>query len=350
MKRHCHLSAKEISWKIIVVLIGWFCIGNQAKAKETTAPFSVAVKTAIPYRVGAKANPKYHSLDVYVPEGKKHFPVVFFVHGGSWVTGDKSDLGNVDVAKMFARYGVGVVSVNYRRAAWIKHPAHIEDVARAFAWTKENISAFGGQPDEIFLCGHSAGSHLISLLATDPTYLKKEGLDNKYIRGVISMSGVYKLSERNPAFLYLFGKVPGQAAPLNYVSGNLPPFLLLHAERELIYSSPKQAMEFSQALEKYGVPAKLVVIAKRDHNTILWRADNLNDPAAKAMVNFVYALALQHRLANGREPKAVAWLLREYTLLLGQFRNDYPAVESATVPASATKSNRVTGIKLALPN
>ena len=59
---------------------------------------------------------------------------------------------------------------------------------RAFAWTRRNIGRYGGRTDQVFACGHSAGGHLVSLLATDERYLKAEGLSDKDIRGVVSVS------------------------------------------------------------------------------------------------------------------------------------------------------------------
>src|SRR5205823_5671892 len=103
---------------------------------------------------------------------------VFFVHGGAWRNGDKSGILGVYSAlgRFLVRHGLGAVIINYRLSPAVRHPAHVQDVAKAFAWTHKNIARYGGRPDQIFLCGHSAGGHLVALLATDPTYLKAEGL------------------------------------------------------------------------------------------------------------------------------------------------------------------------------
>src|SRR5207245_1238220 len=70
---------------------------------------------------------------------------------------------------------------------------HVKDVARAFAWARKHIADYGGRPDQLFLLGHSAGGHLVSLLATDDKYLRAEGLEVTDVRGVIAVSGVYHL-------------------------------------------------------------------------------------------------------------------------------------------------------------
>src|SRR5206468_3096567 len=113
-----------------------------------------------------------HRLDLYLPEGKSDAPVLFFVHGGGWTVGDKNLFGiAARLGKTLARRGIGLVSINYRLSPKVKHPEHIRDVARAFAWTHQNIGTYGGCKEEIFLCGHSAGGHLVALLSTDTQYL-----------------------------------------------------------------------------------------------------------------------------------------------------------------------------------
>ena len=109
-----------------------------------------------------------HLLDVFRPVGKDECPVVFFVHGGGWMIGDKDNVlgvyGHATIAASIARRGVVVVLPNYRLSPKAKHPDHIQDVALAFAWTHRHIAQYGGRPDQIFACGHSAGGHLVSLL------------------------------------------------------------------------------------------------------------------------------------------------------------------------------------------
>jgi hypothetical protein len=85
----------------------------------------------------------------------------------------------------------------------IKHPDHIEDVACAFKWVKDNISNYGGDPESIFLMGHSAGGQLISLLALEPKYLLHHNISYDCIKGVIGLSGVYNF-DRLHKMGYLF--------------------------------------------------------------------------------------------------------------------------------------------------
>src|SRR5205809_2087088 len=175
------IHARSFTLRLIVVLavvlgLG-LPLGGTARADEGKST-EVQIVRDIPYYDGADADKVKHKLDLFLPKGQKDFPVLFFVHGGAWRHGDKNFLGAYSsLGKFYARRGIGTVVTNYRLSPKVIHPEHIKDVARAFAWTVKNISKYGGDPTSLFLCGHSAGGHLVSLLATDRSYLKAEGID-----------------------------------------------------------------------------------------------------------------------------------------------------------------------------
>src|SRR5439155_1728006 len=99
--------------------------------------YEVEVVQDVPYYQGADAHPVKHKLDLYLPKGKDHFPVLFFVHGGAWHSGDKNYWFNVygNVGRTLAKHGVGAVVINYRLTPEVKHPAHVQDVAKATSCT-----------------------------------------------------------------------------------------------------------------------------------------------------------------------------------------------------------------------
>jgi acetyl esterase/lipase len=161
--------------------------------------FDVQVVKNVAYVEGRDADPERHRLDLYVPKGQKDFSVLLFAHGGGWKNGNKEQFDFLGQA--LAKHGVGVVTVNYRLYPKIKFPSNVEDVATAFAWTRRNIKKYGGRADRLFVGGHSAGGHLVSLLATDESYLKAEKLGLGDIRGVVSISGLYDIRRgRFPLF------------------------------------------------------------------------------------------------------------------------------------------------------
>ncbi len=283
----------------------------------------------IAYRTDEKADPYRHTLDVFRPKGKKDCPVAVLVHGGAWVHGSKRLCGLYSsVGHFLASQGIIAVLPNYRLSPHVRHPAHAQDVAAAMRWTKANIARYGGNPDRLFAVGHSAGAHLVSLLATDETYLAAEGLKTADIKGVIAVSGVYRVPATTPQFTLggsgplavrldqllplrgpseagleapvgfpapadifeiAFGadeKTRANASPLTHVRPGLPPFLILIAERELP-TLPAMADEFHHALLGKDCAARLIKVAKRNHTSILFSAIRMEDPVGRAIVEFV---------------------------------------------------------------
>src|SRR5262245_2602589 len=146
------------------------------------------------YYHGPERDSLRHRLDLFLPRGKTRFPVLVLVHGGAWRLGDNRCCGLYSaVGKFLASRGIGVVLPNYRLSPEVRHPAHVQDVARAVAWTRACVEQYGGDPEKLYLAGHSAGGHLVSLLATDETYLAAEGLSGDILKGVIAISGVYEI-------------------------------------------------------------------------------------------------------------------------------------------------------------
>jgi acetyl esterase/lipase len=259
-----------------------------AGAPPTPAPsvrYEVEAVKDLAYYEGKDADPVKHKLDLYLPKGRKDFPVLFFVHGGTWKSGDKKTYG--PIGEVFARRGIGTVIINYRLSPQVQHPEHIKDVARAFAWTRAHIAEHGGNPEEVFACGHSAGGHLVALLATDESYLKAEKLSFHDIRAVIAMSGVYLVIP--PLLPSVFGKdmaAQKGASPLQQVKENHPPFLLLYADRDIPFLDT-MAEQMGSALQKAKCEAAVRKMEKRDHISIIKRMLDDGDPSAEAIVDFV---------------------------------------------------------------
>ena len=284
--------------------------------QEPTKASDVQVIHDVVYRElyeGEDGSQDKNKLDLYIPRGRKEFPVIFFVHGGAWLHGSKNQFGMYSaLALSWARHGIGTVSINYRLSPGVKHPEHIKDVARAFAWVHKNISHYGGRAEQIFVCGHSAGGHLVALLATDEKYLQAEGLGLKDIRGVIPISGVYRIHDvqinagvsppresrqanaangpnRPPPFSFVFGSDPSvrrDASPLVHVKPGLPPFLVLYADRDMM-TLPDMAREFDAALREQKCDVRTVEVKQRTHISILLNIAQDSDPAAQAILEFI---------------------------------------------------------------
>jgi acetyl esterase/lipase len=105
-------------------------------------------------------------LDLYLPDDGdlEDAPVLLQVHGGGWTIGTKDQQG-IPLMQHMASRGWVCVAINYRLAPRDPFPAHIVDVKKAIAWIRENIAAYGGNPDYIAITGGSAGAHLAALAA-----------------------------------------------------------------------------------------------------------------------------------------------------------------------------------------
>jgi acetyl esterase/lipase len=270
-------------------------VGAPAPAddKPATKPaekpaFAVERHKDIAYRTDKDADKERHKLDVYCPKGEKDFPVILFVHGGTWKSGNKNLY--VGIGESFAKAGVGVVVTNYRLSPAVQHPAHVEDVAKAFAWTHDHIGEYGGSKEKLFACGHSAGGHLVSLLATDPQYLKAEKRSPADIKGVIPISGVYQIAPI-AVFKGAFGddaEVCKKASPLTHVTGKHPPFLIAYADSDLP-SLGAMAEKMHAALKKAESPTEVMELKGCNHITIITKFASPDDPLNKAARDFVKA-------------------------------------------------------------
>lgn len=255
---------------------------------DEAAEYQVEAIHDVAYVEGAEADAKKHKLDLYLPKEKGGFPVVLFVHGGAWTTGDRKNFGIYEaLGKMFARHGVGAVVISYRLSPGVKHPEHVQDVARAFAWTKQHIAEYGGRIDGLFVSGHSAGGHLTALLATDESYLKAVGCSLNDVRGAMPMSGVYSVPEK--LFTKVFGEdaaVRDGASPRRHVRSGCPPFLIVYGSKD--YPSCDRASEdFAKALREQNVAAETLKVDGRNHINLITRASDANDPCGRALVEFV---------------------------------------------------------------
>ncbi|MBX2875826.1 MAG: alpha/beta hydrolase [Saprospiraceae bacterium] len=167
-------------------------------------------------------------LDIYQPSAKG-FPTLVWFHGGG-LTG-----GNKHIPAGLKEQGIAVVTVNYRLYPKIKAPVYIEDAAAAVAWTFKNIETYGGDPNQIFVSGHSAGGYLASMIGLDKSWLAKHDIDADKIAGLLPLSGhtITHFTVRKERGID--GKQPiiDELAPLYHVRADAPPLLLITGDRAL---------------------------------------------------------------------------------------------------------------------
>jgi arylformamidase len=227
----------------------------------------------VPKDAQQKADVSYGSdpsqtMDVYIPQHPNHAPVVFMVHGGAWLWGDKrhSRVVNNKAARWIPK-GYIFVSVNYRLAPAADPLQQVDDVAKALAAAQAQAASWGGDPARFLVMGHSAGAHLVSLLASDPSFAAAHGV--KPWLGTVALDSaafdVERIMQRRHFRFYdrVFKNDPAywrSASPLTRLRSKPVPFLAVcSSERP---ESCRQAQAFVDKAVSFGGRAQIVPVAK----------------------------------------------------------------------------------------
>lgn len=251
------------------------CAGATSRTRAEEMAVTLNVRYAQTPGVEAGAQ----SLDIYAPGNARDAPVLVYIHGGGWSGGDKRAVGLK--AKFFTSGGWIFVSINYRLLPAGRHPANVEDVARALAWVHSKIAGYGGDPARLCLMGHSAGAHLAALAATDHRRLEAAGKSLDILKGVIPLdTNVYNLPELMEsgagAYAGVFGRDPElwrDASPAFHVAKGkrLPPFLVFYSRGAAGGENKiraRQARAFAGLLQEAGTPAEVCDASDRTHGEI----------------------------------------------------------------------------------
>lgn len=238
--------------------------------------FALTAKVKVQKNINYTAvNDQYRQLDVfYQKDITKAKDVVVFIHGGSWSSGKKNIYWWL--GRNLARKGVVTVNINYGLAPAYQYDRMAEDCAQAVKWVKEHVSAYGGNPERIFLMGHSAGGHLAELINADPVYFKQAGIANP-VKGVIlndafglDMKEYMTSAEKDNNyydFLRTFSKDPviwEKGSPLHYAGNIKNPHLIFYGEKT--YPAIQlQSERLNKLLINTQVPSELHVIPKKKH-------------------------------------------------------------------------------------
>jgi acetyl esterase/lipase len=217
----------------VVMLSASGCTGLELALANAPAVFGdYDTKRDIAYAAG-----EGRLLDVYKPDGLASGPrpVIVFLHGGGWVNGAKKQYRFV--AEALTSRGYLVIMPAYRLYPTARFPGFVEDAAQAVAWARRHAEEFGGDPQRLFVMGHSAGAHIGALLNFDERYLSAVGGDRSWLAGFIGLSGPYDfLPLRDPILQDVFAPESQYALsqPVNFVDGTEAPTLLLHGRADAI--------------------------------------------------------------------------------------------------------------------
>jgi acetyl esterase/lipase len=271
------------------------------------APMSPAAEAAGDLRVarnlpftGKDDDKGLQSLDVYAPKTGSERPIMVWVHGGGWRKGDKAQVGVKPQA--FVDKGFVFVSVNYRLVPAVTYKEQAHDVTRAIAWVHKHARDYGGDPNQIYLMGHSAGAQLAALVGTDDRFLKAAGLPLTTLKGVILLDGAaYDVPRRieagepkeKPLFEEVFGKDAASqrdsSATTHVARGKgIPPFLIFHvAGRDL---SRVQSEHLARLLTDAGVTAKVVPAEGKTHSSLSEDMGKPDDVPTRVVFEFLHGL------------------------------------------------------------
>ena len=205
------------------------------------------------------------SMDIYkppMPMGDK-VPVVVFFYGGSWQRGNRAQYQFV--GQRLADNGVLAVVADYRTYPSAIFPGFMDDAARAVRRVHDDAPKWGGDPNKLFIAGHSAGAQIAALLATDPRYLHAHGMEPGELAGVIGISGPYDFNITGD-LVDVFGasSLWPRAQALNFVDGNEPPFLLLHGTGDSVVEYA-DSVELAEKLRSNGITATLKLLPDAGH-------------------------------------------------------------------------------------
>ena len=267
-----------------------------------SASLAQSIKRDIPYTDQHDQN---RTLDIYSPSGAQKLPVVFWIHGGGWQAGDKSDVKAKP--QWFMDRGFVFVSTNYRLLPAVDMGTLIRDVAISFRWVQDHIAEYGGDPTRVVVGGHSAGAQLAAILCTNEKYLKEQGVSFGVLKGCIPVDGdtydipaiietaetrwrVHHLPPAKFGHREKFGNDEAKFKDFSAVyhiapNKGIPPFLVLYVSIQP--DTDAQARRLGEVLKDAKIPVRMFG-AKDTYHTKL--NDDLglpDDPGTKALSDFV---------------------------------------------------------------
>lgn len=232
-------------------------------------------------------------LDVYTPANPTGAsPVIVFFYGGSWQRGSKESYRFA--ASQLTRAGFVVVIPDYRLFPEAVFPEFVHDGAEAVSWAMANAEQYGGDPQSVFLMGHSAGAQIAALLHYDERYLSCSAAAHAPA-GLIGLSGPYDFLPLKSATLRAVFPEPFRAdsQPVNFSHGNAAPALLLHGNKDVTVHM-KNSKRLAQRVSSQGGTAQTIVYEGRGHAGLLLalaRPFSALAPVVKDLSEFVRAQA-----------------------------------------------------------
>jgi len=276
------------------------------------------------YRDGAGGTQR---LDIYrrrdQPVGA---PVLFFIHGGAWMSGTDKQYQGLPMMQHLAARGWVCVSINYRLSPRWAFPAHLVDCKLALAWVKQHIAEYGGDPDCITVSGGSAGGHLTALVALTAGQPELQpGFEDVDLRvqAAVPFYGTYDFANRDGIYsrgrMRFFAKTIMKAtlaqapdlyrlaSPVDHITEGAPPFMIIHGANDTLIPV-QEARRFSALLRaRSHAPVVYAELPGAQHAFEVFRSIRTAEVVPRVEVFLRAVLALG-------DPDAPAEEGREYPL------------------------------------
>lgn len=270
-------------WTLAVLVllgVGGFLLYRQALATEAVAMLDSAdrilhggdgaIREVAAVRYGRDPAQK---LEMFLPSdtaaAKGPLPIVVFIHGGGWRSGDPHDYRFM--ARALAPQGYAVVLAGYRFYPKARYPGMLEDGAAALRWVADHAGALGGDPRRVVLMGHSAGAYNAVMLGLDQRWLAAQGLSADSLRGVVGLAGPYDFYPFDSEATKLsFGKAPDpeETQPVVHARAGGPPLLLVHGTADTRVR-PRNSVELARTMTRAGAPTRAVLLDGVTHEGLI---------------------------------------------------------------------------------
>lgn len=278
-------SAQDASTYYTVVHAKDFAIDWKAHyrtADERTAATRKRLRHELDVAYGDDVKQK---LDLYFPKTKtSNAPVFLFLHGGGFREGDRAQYGYI--AEPFAARGIVVAVASYRLTVdGFSHPAQPEDAKKATAWLYHNIARYGGDPNSLYIGGHSAGSILAADLGADVAWLDNLKVPRSALRGMICISSAYDMrGSKRPEYLPTL-QAEEQASALLHIRAPVPTALIVFGSGEAMLKTPSET--FTKALNDKGVKAELLFLDGKDHSGTVLDLGDADSELTRAILKMI---------------------------------------------------------------
>lgn len=228
-------------------------------------------------------------MDVYTPWRADRAPVVVFLYGGSWQSGSRGDYKFVGDA--LASRGFVTAVVDYRLYPQASYPVFLQDSAQAVAWVYKHCAAYGGDPERVYVVGHSAGAYNAAMVALDPRWLAAYGASPHMLAGWVGMAGPYDflpIETRNVRPVFHHPHTPSDSQPIVHARGDSPPVLLMAGSADKVVDTRRNTDGLAKELLAAGADVEVIRYRGLGHELLVgalarplrWRAPVLDDLCA----------------------------------------------------------------------